>query len=101
MPTNAEFQELLGNCTSEWTIVNGVEGRRFTSKKNGNSIFMPATGERGRDRLYDAGYVGSYWSSSVDAFFAFDAYIMRTDSRSSSSSSDARYVGAAIRPVSE
>ena len=44
LPTKAECQELLDNCKSEWTTVSGVRGRRFTSKKNGRSIFLPAAG---------------------------------------------------------
>lgn len=63
MPTEADFKELINNCTSEWTTLNGVTGRKFVSKKNGNSIFLPAADflevEYSRS---DAGY---YWSSSL------------------------------------
>ena len=55
MPTKDEWQELLDNTTNEWTTRNGVNGRLFTSKKNGNSIFLPAA------FLGD----GFYWSSSL------------------------------------
>ncbi|MCQ2265367.1 MAG: hypothetical protein MJZ46_04915, partial [Bacteroidales bacterium] len=44
MPTDEEWTELLNNCTSECTTLNGVCGRMFTSRKNGNSIFLPAAG---------------------------------------------------------
>ena len=47
MPTNAEIQELLDNTDYEWfTNYNGsgVNGTKFTSKTNGNSIFIPAAG---------------------------------------------------------
>ena len=46
MPTIEECQELINNCTVEWTKKNGVYGCKFISKKNGNSIFLPATGIR-------------------------------------------------------
>ena len=57
MPTAFEFKELYYNCISEWTTQNGVNGERFISKINGNSVFFPAAG----------GYStsGVYWSSSL------------------------------------
>ena len=45
LPSQAEFQELVDNCTWEWTEINGVAGRRATAA-NGNSIFFPAAGLR-------------------------------------------------------
>lgn len=35
MPTKAETKELLDECTWTWTALNGVNGRRVTSKKEG------------------------------------------------------------------
>ena len=64
MPTKDEFKELYYNCTSEWTAQNGVNGRLFTSKINGNSVFLPAAGfYYGTSLDYDGTY-GYYWSSS-------------------------------------
>lgn len=66
MPTEAEFQELLDNTIKEWIQVNGVNGMKFTSKKEGyqnNSIFIPASGEC-RDSLSIGGDSGYVWSSS-------------------------------------
>ena len=44
LPRFSEFKELNDNCDSEWIDQDGVYGRRFTSRANGNSIFFPATG---------------------------------------------------------
>lgn len=63
MPTKEQADELYINCTWEWTIVNGVNGGKFTSKTNGNSIFLPAAGYRYYSGLWETGNVGSYWSS--------------------------------------
>ena len=65
MPTVGEFQELNSNCDSEWTDEDGVAGRRFTSRINGNSIFFPAAGYRYGTGLNDHGSSGYYWSSSL------------------------------------
>lgn len=64
LPTAGEFQELNSNCESEWTDEDGVAGRRFTSRINGNSIFFPASGYYGGASLNGRGSSGSYWSSS-------------------------------------
>ena len=55
MPTVSEFQELYNNCITEWTTQNGVNGRRFTSRINGNSIYFPAAGYRSGVSLYYRG----------------------------------------------
>ena len=65
MPTVGEFQELNSNCDSEWTDEDGVAGRRFTSRINGNSIFFPASGYRYGTGLSYRGSYGNYWSSSL------------------------------------
>ena len=70
MPTNDEFKELLKNTTNEW-ITNyngsGVNGRKFTSKINGNSIFIPASGGRSGSEFSDQGSGSLVWSSSLYA----------------------------------
>ena len=65
MPTVGEFQELNNNCDSEWTDEDGVAGRRFTSRINGNSIFFPASGYRVGTGLNYRGSYGYYWSASL------------------------------------
>jgi hypothetical protein len=78
MPTATEFEELDDNCISKWTTQNGVNGRMFTSKINGNSVFFPAVGYYYGTVLYSDGMKGTYWSSSfishTDAcFLHFDS----------------------------
>ena len=65
MPTNAEWEELIANCTWNWTTQNGIKGYQITGKKNSNSIFLPAAGCRNGTGLYDVGSDGVYWSSSL------------------------------------
>ncbi|MBQ7683310.1 MAG: hypothetical protein IJT48_02380 [Bacteroidaceae bacterium] len=66
MPTKKEIQELIDNCTMEWTTVHKVQGMRFTSKINGNSIFMPAAGNKYAKKTYSNGIGGCYWSGDLD-----------------------------------
>jgi len=79
MPTHDEQMELLSNCTSEWTTLNGVNGRKFTGP-NGNSIFLPAAGGRWYGDLYHAGEYGYYWSSAQNPDISDDAYGLGIDS---------------------
>ena len=49
MPTKAEFNELMDNCTWTWSTMNGVNGYFITSNKSGYTdrfIFLPAAGDR-------------------------------------------------------
>jgi len=64
LPTTGEFAELNSNCDSEWTDEDGVAGRRFTSRINGNSVFFPASGNYDGTTLSNRGSNGIYWSSS-------------------------------------
>ena len=78
MPTVGEFQELNAQCDSEWTDEDGVAGRRFTSRINGNSIFFPASGHRYGTGLYNRGSGGYYWSASL--YSAAGGYRLHFDS---------------------
>lgn len=68
MPTQTDFNELLSGTTNKWvTNFNGtgVNGRKFTSKTNGNSIFIPAAGYCHDGSVYSVGDEGNVWSSSL------------------------------------
>ena len=99
MPTKEEFQELMDNCKWKWTRINGIKGYKVTSKKNGNSIFLPAAGYRYGTPLYYGGSFGYYWSSSPDD--TINAYRLYFHSGYHSTVWDNRYCGRSVRPVSE
>lgn len=63
MPTDAEFQELVDNCVCEVVVMNGVKGCKFTSEKNGNSIFIPLAGWK-IEELFKCGEEGGYWAGT-------------------------------------
>ena len=75
MPSLEQIQELLNNCTTQWTTRNGVNGHLFTSNINGASLFLPAAGYRWGDELNDAaGSWGSYWSRTLCSITPDSAY---------------------------
>lgn len=65
MPTETEISELLENCTFEWVTRDDVKGALFTSKKNGNSIFLPAAGQKSGRYISDKNRKGIYLSGSI------------------------------------
>ncbi|MBO4264301.1 MAG: hypothetical protein J5871_06465, partial [Bacteroidales bacterium] len=104
MPTEAEWRELMNtdNCTWTWMPQNGVNGRKVTSKKTGNSIFLPAAGLRYDSSLYNAGSSGYFWSSSLgDRGDPYWAYRVFFDSSSLNWAYWIRCHGMSVRAVTE
>ncbi|MBQ8271217.1 MAG: hypothetical protein IJZ22_08475 [Bacteroidaceae bacterium] len=100
MPTYEEQQELLENCTWEWTTLNGVNGYRVTGP-NGNSIFLPAAGYIHYENINIAGQRGYYWSNSLvisDEARAIGLYFRRS-SPLTCSHQELRTYGFSVRPV--
>ena len=60
MPSLTQLYELFNNCTSEWTIVNGMGGYLFKSKTNDKAIFFPAVGWV-YNGIQGLGEDGEYW----------------------------------------
>ena len=98
MPTTAEFNELLGCTTNEWTTVNGISGRKFTSKKNGKSIFLPAAGECGNETLSGQNSFGTYWSSSIDNK-SYTASTLAVWENKAVQMTGVRFSGYSVRPI--
>ncbi len=107
MPTLDEFDELLNNCTCEWTSYKGVNGRKFTSKKEGYTskwVFLPAAGDRSSNNLSNLMRYGHYWTSSLATYtpnIASTLYFYSDEIKTTSTYYFYRYDGLSIRPVSE
>ena len=101
MPTRQEFADLISDeyTTHEWVTVNGVTGQKITSKSNGNSIFLPATGYRNNVALYYNDTNGYYWTKTVSTDFNYDACMLCFNSGGLSTNSTNRFNGLAVRAV--
>ena len=67
MPTKDDFQELLDNTDSEWVTINGINGRKFTSRIDTSKyIFIPDSGDRPGSWFGGQGRICLVWSSSLD-----------------------------------
>ena len=103
IPTDAEWEELINNCTWTWTTQNGVNGRLVTAS-NGNSIFLPANGYCHNTFLFDyfdAGYSGCYWSSSLYTGSSNEAWRILFNPVGVFKLTEYRYYGMSVRPVSK
>lgn len=98
-PTNAQLNELKLYCTWNWTSRNEVNGCLITSKKNGNSIFLPAAGCYKSSGSYNVGSKGYYWSSQLDKELEQNAMYWFFSSTSTQYSDEARYIGMPVRAV--
>ncbi len=100
MPTKEEQDELRSKCSSEWTQVNGINGRKVTGP-NGNSIFLPASGVRQDTSRKSVGSYGYYWSSSLYPDYPFGAFLLSVSSSTFKGSYNFRSYGISVRPVTE
>lgn len=105
VPTNAEWQELIDNCTWTWTTQNGVKGCKATSKKSGytsKSIFIPACGNMYYSQLKNEGTRGYYMLDNVTAntnsIYTMSFFVSQDYLGSFSGNSDRCY-GSAVRAV--
>ena len=84
MPTVTEWNELIAGTIQTRVEVNGIGGIRFTSKENGNSIFLPFAGYYSgpqHSAYYNSGNlpVGEYWSNEIDSEKPYQAYSLYFD----------------------
>lgn len=101
MPTKAQQDELLAECTWQWTTINGVKGYLLTSKHNGASLFLPAVGYL-RFELYYSGMYGHYWSRTLGSSNQNTAYRLifgLTGEIGVNDDADLRCLGLSVRAV--
>ena len=103
IPTDAEWTDLRENCTWTWTKQNSINGYLVTSNVNGNSIFIPAAGNKtGTGYGYYPNY-GWYWSSTVNVAKCSIARTINFDKNGVTHYANVgvRCYGYSIRPVSD
>ncbi len=101
MPSFEQLEELINSSytTTTWTTLNGKNGRKITSKSNGNSIFLPAAGVRDDTSLRSEGSFGPYWSRSLDTSYSDYAYCLSFSPSDIYTGSSYRGCGRSVRPV--
>lgn len=109
MPTRAELQELVDNCTWTWTSYQGRKGYLVTGK-NGNNIFLPANGHLAHNTIalygtpIDWNTWGSYWTSEIltttgEYPYQSGAILGFNQNEITTNEVNARFGGSSIRAV--
>ena len=108
LPTSAELTELRNseNCKWRWTSSitssgSSIYGYKVTSKRNGNSIFFPASGYISGTNSDRKGIYGYCWTGTLYTYGVDYAYCLFTGSSFYGTSSYSRYLGHTVRPVAE
>lgn len=107
LPSTAQVNELVDRTDREWTRVDEKPGWRFTSKTNGNSIFIPAAGYYEGDILevgpdQGEGAKGYYWLNEINTGTPPQARSFLFEKYSGDGywwNSNPRYRGQTVRPV--
>ena len=101
IPTSDEMQELIDSCNWIWADSNGVNGYIVKSKKNENSIFLPAAG-----RFYDGAaepqernIAGYYMTNTVNTLSNDGCYRLSLYAAGFGMTYDRRSNGYSVRPV--
>jgi hypothetical protein len=102
-PAISHLDFLTGKCTMEWLILNNINGVKYTGP-NGNSIFLPASGDKGGsgEPSYlgtDANYASSEIPMGREGTYGFVCYLSLDDNSSAHQCS--RSKGLSVRPVTE
>ena len=94
MPTYNDWEELKNNCDWTLTELNNIRGYVISSRKNGNSIFLPIGGYLDGEQLKD-GMRPHYWTSAIHGSYFSRAHFYTYNSFGATD----RYHGRNIRGV--
>ena len=65
LPSSEEWQELIDGCTWKQITVDSTTGVQGTSKKNGNTIFLPYSGRMDGSNAQYESHNGYYWTRTI------------------------------------
>ena len=110
IPTKTDFENLCSRCDWRCGTFNGVWGYLFTSRENGNSIFIPLAGKRDLKELLFTESYGFYWSKDLyEDRYGHQIREYQNDNASifkltkptnpTFQSYEERYIGLPVRPV--
>ena len=99
MPSLEQWQEVITSCSYETTTINGVNGLRLTSRKNGNSIFLPLTGAKWDTGCYYTENIYGWLSSLNITGTSYANYLTYQSMGIGHGRDFERFYGLPIRPV--
>lgn len=104
LPTTEEFNELLTLKHEEATLTdaegNAVKGVKFTAE-NGNWIFLPYSGYRYKENVFQTGQYGYYWTGDLNSVLDWMACELNIGEGFNRISNNVVYNGCSVRPVKD
>lgn len=111
MPTEAEFTALTNTSNYDWSDWNGTYCGRVVTVKGGTAwtdptILIPGAGYRGDGDLTTiwgiyGEPIGRYWTSSLSSMHSCGRWMLYKAGGDVEFSSQSRFFGCSVRPVSE
>lgn len=108
IPTREQFREMVRSCSSQnvydYNGIQNLNGKLFTSKINGNTLFLPFIGFMGHAGISCDKNEGLYWTStlSIDEFTCAQAFKVSKEKDKNEKvklQDNSLYNGFGIRPV--
>lgn len=101
LPTENNASELIADCKWSWGKYHDTFGMMFTSKSNGNKLFLPAAAQHptSTDGLNKAGSIGHYWLGNAYKNNTYAAWHMGLKKTGPYTKSLYRWRGITVRPV--
>ena len=100
IPTDRQIQELIDNTISTRITLVGVNGMKFTSKKDSSKfIFFPLTGNALEGSIIDNGDYGYVWSSVLNSFNIKFSHDLAFSQKRTILGYGSRYSGHPVRGV--
>ena len=100
LPSREEIEEIVAECTWEWTTIDGMNGYKITGP-NGNHIFVPAAGCFIANEIKMVGEYGMYFSYKMCGDYVNFAYGFHFGIDYYELNWLYRAFGRSIRPVTE
>lgn len=98
MPTLNDWEEITMNCSWTKSTLNNVNGLKITSRKNGNSIFLPFTGCRWFTGVHYTENLYGWLSNNSSLGIGF-ATFLQFSSMGIGYGNYERFIGLPVRPV--
>lgn len=99
MPSRKQLSELHNKCEWVWTSMSGINGFNVIGM-NGNSIFLPASGQK-NDQYGNRGFntEGYYWSRTLRTPYNYHSYCLMFYPDVININFEDRIVGCNVRAV--
>lgn len=108
LPTKSEFEELINACIWTWEERNGTTSGYKVTGPSGESIFLPTTGYRINDNLFES-FIGYYWTGTLQSTNRIYPYVLNFDDNHFGLNVNVdgylaypmKYFGCAVSPVQD